>query len=502
MPVRFAGLLVLSLAFHLLAVVFSVGHFGADEHYQILEFARWKLTGDPSSVSALVEFRDQMRPWMGPALAAGLIRFFGLFGIQNPTTWAMLLRGFAGTLGFLSQLVLLKSWFRTPEGLETSDRDRRMAWGVAFLFCYMPVFHARFSSEGLAASFIALGLAAISELQSKASGGSKSRERLLAAATGAAFAMAFEFRFQAAIAALGCAAWWLYQPRISKKLLWSATLGAVTIFAFGRGIDSWGYGAWVFTPWQYVKTNFLSGYFESFGRQPFWHYFVMSFTETWPPFGTLLLVGSIAGVALRPRSVLAWVFLPFFVAHCFMGFKALRFLFPLIPLAPLLLVPVFAVFKTTRLIRVLWGMLMVWNAIALAALSLAPASRGTLLYAPVATYLASHPDQKTIYWWGGEEPYAQSGGWQFFYRPVGVALKKVATCDEYQTDFKPREPRESQTSLTGESLFWISAPRVPSACTFGCRKLASTLPLGVEWVTSKIPGLATRLREQSVWACH
>ena len=213
-------------------------------------------------------------------------------------------------------------------------------------------------------------------------------------------------------------------------------------------------------------------------------------------------MGSLAGAALRPRSLLAWVFLPFFIVHCLMGFKALRFLFPLIPLSPLLLIPVFAVFKTTHLTRVLWSILVVWNALALVGLSLAPASRGTLLYGPVGTYLDAHSDQKTIYWWGGDEPYIQSGGRQSFYRPDGVTLQKVATCDEFQTDAKVYEPRSTQpSSSTGESLFWISAPRVPSACTMGCRKLASTLPLGVEWVTEKIPGLATRLREQSVWAC-
>jgi phosphatidylinositol glycan class B len=58
---------LLSATALLILTYFSVGYYHPDEHFQILEFARWKL--DPSRSEPLPwEFYHQMRPAIQPVM--------------------------------------------------------------------------------------------------------------------------------------------------------------------------------------------------------------------------------------------------------------------------------------------------------------------------------------------------------------------------------------------------------------------------------------------------
>src|SRR5919206_4106439 len=65
--------LLIGLAFHLVAAYFNAGYYHYDEHFQILEFANYKLGRVPAE-SLAWEFHEKIRPWFQPAMAYVLIR--------------------------------------------------------------------------------------------------------------------------------------------------------------------------------------------------------------------------------------------------------------------------------------------------------------------------------------------------------------------------------------------------------------------------------------------
>ena len=56
------------------------------------------------------------------------------------------------------------------------------------------------------------------------------------------------------------------------------------------------------------------------------------------PIGALLLLAFVLLILLRPKHILVWVLLPFLIVHSILPVKELRFLFPLAPLMPWLLI--------------------------------------------------------------------------------------------------------------------------------------------------------------------
>ena len=99
-----------------LAAWCTTGYFHPDEHFQILEFANWKMGGTPTEVLPW-EFYARMRPSLQPVLAIGFIRIFQGIGIHDPFIWAFLLR--LGT-GLATGWVLLQAGKRLLNETERS----------------------------------------------------------------------------------------------------------------------------------------------------------------------------------------------------------------------------------------------------------------------------------------------------------------------------------------------------------------------------------------------
>src|SRR5690242_5224606 len=84
----FAAAVVVS---HAVAAWFNAGFLSADEHYQIIEFAQYKL-GRQSAAALAWEFPAQMRPALQPWFAAMAIRLHHALGATSPFTIAFSLR--------------------------------------------------------------------------------------------------------------------------------------------------------------------------------------------------------------------------------------------------------------------------------------------------------------------------------------------------------------------------------------------------------------------------
>ena len=66
--IPFRWLIIVSFVLHLTAVYFNVGFMSPDEHYQISEFADYKLGVTPKE-DLHWEFHGQVRPAIQPAIA-------------------------------------------------------------------------------------------------------------------------------------------------------------------------------------------------------------------------------------------------------------------------------------------------------------------------------------------------------------------------------------------------------------------------------------------------
>src|ERR1700757_3211135 len=87
----YAKIFLLGLLVFVVAAFFSVGYHQPDEHFQILEFCNYKLGRSPAADLAL-EFKTQSRPTLQPYIAYVIIKALSAIGIENPFTWAFVLR--------------------------------------------------------------------------------------------------------------------------------------------------------------------------------------------------------------------------------------------------------------------------------------------------------------------------------------------------------------------------------------------------------------------------
>src|SRR4051794_39151193 len=89
-----------SLFLHLLAAWLSAGFYHADEHFQIVEFANYLLGKSPASQLPL-EYSHQLRPWLFPAILAGMTKILTTLGVSSPFSWAFGYRCVSSLLGWL-----------------------------------------------------------------------------------------------------------------------------------------------------------------------------------------------------------------------------------------------------------------------------------------------------------------------------------------------------------------------------------------------------------------
>lgn len=308
-----------------LSALTSETFFHPDEHHQVVEFAGLKL-GFTEASELPWEYGARIRPWLQPALYTLFGRALLAAGVTNRF---VLLASFRFATAAFAVFALARL-SRVAVRELPSDRMRRAyaAWlpWVGFL----PYLFARTSSETASGACLALAVALAWDTRAFAW-----RE---AAACGALLGLAFEARFQSAFAAVGLVAWLIAVRRVSAARLGALVLAGLGVVAASALVDRWGYGAWVFPPYAYVYENLVKGVASSFGRDPFWAYPVLVVVNVFAPLA-IACVGAVGLAAVRfPRHVTTFVVVPFVVGHSLVAHKEERFLFPLVFLAPVLLV--------------------------------------------------------------------------------------------------------------------------------------------------------------------
>lgn len=368
---------VIALVLQVLTAWFNAGHLSPDEHWQILEFAWYKLGHAPAS-SLPWEFAARMRPGLQPWLAAGVIAALERLGAFTPFVATFVLRLASGLLGLWAALALCARCL--PEIRRPSLRQLALL-GTLFLWA-APFLRGRFASEtwsgALAIAGICLALDGVAAWT-----GRRGRSLVLSAAAGCVWALAFYCRFQIGFAVAGAAAWLLLVRRPHPSLLLMMGIGLVAGLASNLLIDHWLYGAWVLTPLQYWSQNVLHGKASLFGTAPWWATALPFLIILIPPFSVPLVGVLLVGVWRCRRHVLVWTVVPFVVAHALVPHKELRFMVPVVgALVPLLALSLDSLpegflnrllgWCRSRVGRAVMGLALLVNAVALAVLTVVP----------------------------------------------------------------------------------------------------------------------------------
>ncbi len=359
-------LFIIGLFATLITAFFSEGFYHVDEHYQILEFAGAKL-GFNNEYQLSWEYHEKMRPTLQPTIVYLLYKFLAWFGWNNPFAIATILR----LITALGSFFVVKYLYDSFSNIWTTENEKRIFLLGSFFLWFAMYNHVRFSSETWSAFFLFIGVAMIHKWSKM--------NFSQAFFIGVVLGISFLFRFQIAFSFIGIGLFLIFRIRLKWNLILLSVLGFLFVLGIGFLIDSWFYDAWVFTPWNYYYQNIVMEKASGFGESP-WYFYLTSFiNDSFLPFGIILLLGLLLFFRNWKDNIFLYLFIPFFVAHCVIGHKELRFLFPMIFILPFGIVSMYNFLKgyewsQTRWFKFLTGVLLVINFSLLLYVMFAPAT--------------------------------------------------------------------------------------------------------------------------------
>ena len=320
-PTRWSwrALLIAGLGVYTIAAFASEGYYHLDEHFQLLEFANYKLGATPAA-DLPWEFQAQIRPTLQPVIALEVIKSLRAIGMKNPFTQALMLRLLSGWLAIL----VFARVSRTTTRAFASESRGKLLLATAIFVWFMPYLSVRFSSENWSALALLTG---ISLLPMSERDDNAPRVRHLMA--GLLLGLSLVFRFQIAFALLGIAAWLIARRQVRWTGVVALLVGGAVAVAIGTATDSWFYGHFVFTPWRYFDANILQGKAAEFGVSPSWFYLPAFLLAAVPPISILLVLLAGCGAYRTRAHAMTWAFASFALGHVIVGHKELRFLFPM-----------------------------------------------------------------------------------------------------------------------------------------------------------------------------
>lgn len=316
------ALFLFSAVFHVVALCYSTGYHHADEHFQILEFAAYKL-GLCTHESLAWEYDAGMRSGLQPAIAYGIHKCLLFIGRQHqPFLVSDILRFFSISLGFISLI-----WLRRLADFFSLDQFRKLAITACLcLFPLIPYIHARFSSENYSGIMAILAMLLLFQ---------KGRPHISSASSvfflsGLCWGFGFGFRYQLGLAALACGLWLLFIERVGWKRFWIFAAGIIASQIALLPVDFWLYGKISYPPANYLyQTLMKPGHM--FGASPWYYYTALTWNNAIFPLNLIIVGGLVFAWLRRPFDVINLIILLFIAAHSGIGHKEFRFLFPVFP---------------------------------------------------------------------------------------------------------------------------------------------------------------------------
>ncbi len=317
---------LVAISIYMMTIVNSVGFYYPDEHFQIIEFARWKM-GVATESTIPWELSCQIRPTLQPVITLLLMRVMEAIGIVNPFHQTLLLRLVMASVMTTAIGCFIRA---TRDQFPTALRYPYAA--LSYLLWFIPFLCVRYSSETMSAAFLLFAMAGI---VGSRGGGVDGFKNIPAFVTGALLCLSFEFRYQMAFAIAGIALWSIFTGKMRVRDFWATACGFGVVLLLCTLIDSLFYENLVFAPWNYFRENIVHGVASTFGTAPWYAYFPMVINGATPLVGFVMIAAIAVALFLHPKSPVTWAVVCFIIGHAAVAHKELRFLFPIVFFMPL-----------------------------------------------------------------------------------------------------------------------------------------------------------------------
>lgn len=363
---------LIAVVVYLITAWNSSGFHSADEHFQIIAFAQWKMGVLPAEHLPW-EFAAQIRSSFQPWIAVATFKCAALIGIHDPFTQAFLLRAFTALLAlFAMRRFMQVMMVRYPLA------EQRAFILLSYALWFIPFLSVRFSSEGWSAIFLLRSITAL------LSPGSKTRNGAVA---GLYAGIAMLCRPPVALIMLTLVAWSRFVRRDPPRVVVNMLVAASGVLVFGLLVDTAFYGHFAPTTWNYVTLGLVGDPARRFDELPWYYYPPWIVKYAIPPIGATILLAFVLVLWKRPSHLIVWCALPYIVVHSIIAHKELRFLYPLALLVPWLLLEAWGIAKTLTtsrpLLHTLLVILTVFNVVGLGVVITSSAGEGRVRLAEV-----------------------------------------------------------------------------------------------------------------------
>lgn len=345
---------------------FGVGLQSEDEFQHVILLAE-HLRGHADAASLPIDYHQGWRSMALPLIAAGVFEAAEQCGITSPFALTLLLRMLTAALALWAIGGFIRAVLPSVRG-----ENRQAFILLSWLLWFVPVLHVRFSGEAWSGLLFLRGLTQLLDARRPQ-------------AIGAWWAAAVLVRPAAAILPLGAALWLMLVKREPWKRIGGMAVGALALLAVGIVADSLAYGRITFTLWNYAGAALTGEEAHRFTALPWYQHLLFGLKYAALPIGAALLAAVAVLLTLNPRHPVLWLLLPFLLAHSLLPNKEPRFLFPLAPLMPWLLMAAWdalcerwpAATRSAGAMRILFPFAAV-NALALAIGGTTPAGNGRI----------------------------------------------------------------------------------------------------------------------------
>ena len=232
---------------------------------------------------------------MQPAAYFVIAKAAQAVGVRDVFAIALLLRFASGLLAWLA----LSAMVRTSLGWAGDAEARKVQLRAATWLGFLPYLAVRTSSENVSGALFRPAALRASHPPGPVRPLVPPR---VALAAGALFGLAFECRFQTGVLVAGLVAWLFASRRIGARGAASLAGGLAAAIGLGLVVDRWGYGAWCFPAWQYLRVNLVDHVASArFGTDPFYGYLYLLPANLFAPVVLVLMLALALSWARRPK---------------------------------------------------------------------------------------------------------------------------------------------------------------------------------------------------------
>jgi len=313
--------LLLAALVYAVAAWFGVGTQSEDEFQHVILIAE-HLRGHVGTEAMPIDFLAQWRGMLLPVIAAGVFEAAELVGVADPFMLTLLLRLITAAFALWVMLGLARA---VKHSLRAENHQALDA--LNWFLWFVPILLMRFTGETWSALFFARGLTLLLEEKPRSPW-----------AIGAWWGAAVIVRPAAAVLPMAAWLWALLVKKEERlRLVRMVGGGAIAIVALS-GLDSLCYGTPTLPLWNYFSAALSGQENARFTNLPWYQYALFVVKYATPPLALLLFGAFAILLALNRKHPLVLILLAFLLAHSIMPIKEQRFLYPLAPLMPWLLV--------------------------------------------------------------------------------------------------------------------------------------------------------------------